>query len=208
MQTPDPERPGEKIGTAKTAIYAFYDYDGEPIYVGQTAEGVASRVSRHLTGMRTDAVAKFVLDPFEVYALAVWSLPHIYNDIEKGQRRSALDKYESTVLEKLKRESTFGAVLNEGKVERVQPMELRDPVVAVLIPEEIFPGRSHPDVRIGRRAQTISLLANRIAERKVQTGIRRALVVQTQRLNRLAEDRLGALSDEIETDDDGVEIDE
>lgn len=29
---------GKRIGSYKYGIYTFYDYDGEPIYVGQTAE--------------------------------------------------------------------------------------------------------------------------------------------------------------------------
>lgn len=53
-------------------MYAFFDYDGEPIYVGQTIEVLRGRVGRHLTGRRLDAVGKFVLDPFEVLELEVW----------------------------------------------------------------------------------------------------------------------------------------
>ena len=33
---------GEKIGNAKWGVYAFYDYDAEPIYVGQTNENAYS----------------------------------------------------------------------------------------------------------------------------------------------------------------------
>ena len=29
---------GTRIGSYKHGVYAFYDYDGEPIYVGQTEE--------------------------------------------------------------------------------------------------------------------------------------------------------------------------
>src|SRR5436309_2922133 len=39
---------GRKIGGGK-GVYTFYDYDGEPIYVGQTKESIRSRISRHLT---------------------------------------------------------------------------------------------------------------------------------------------------------------
>jgi hypothetical protein len=62
---------GKKIGNAKWGVYAFYDYDGEPIYVGQTNEMLRSRISRHLTNQRTDAVAMNVLDPFEVAEIEV-----------------------------------------------------------------------------------------------------------------------------------------
>jgi hypothetical protein len=48
---------GKRIGSSKHGVYAFYDYDGEPIYVGQTFEKLSGRVSRHLTNQRTDAVA-------------------------------------------------------------------------------------------------------------------------------------------------------
>lgn len=39
---------GRPIGQA-LGVYAFYDYDEEPIYVGQTEEGLRSRIGRHMT---------------------------------------------------------------------------------------------------------------------------------------------------------------
>ena len=49
----------------------FYDYDGEPIYVAQSMEQVRTRIRRHLTNQRTDAVAMNLLDPFEFAELEV-----------------------------------------------------------------------------------------------------------------------------------------
>lgn len=63
------------IGSFKWGVYIFYDYDGEPIYVGQTKEKVSGRIGRHLTNQRTDAVAMSVLDPFEVFEIEVFPLP-------------------------------------------------------------------------------------------------------------------------------------
>ena len=57
---------GGKAGGCKHGVYLFYDYDGEPIYAGQTKEQLRTRIRRHLTNQRTDAVATRVLDPFEV----------------------------------------------------------------------------------------------------------------------------------------------
>ena len=51
-------------------VYAFYDYDKEPIYVGQTWETFGDRIGRHLTGQRSDVVANRLLDPFEVSDVA------------------------------------------------------------------------------------------------------------------------------------------
>ena len=62
------------VGAVKWGVYAFFDYDGEPIYVGQTRESLGSRIGRHLTNQRTDAVAMAVLDPFEVHTVRVWPL--------------------------------------------------------------------------------------------------------------------------------------
>ncbi|MEU7612325.1 GIY-YIG nuclease family protein [Micromonospora sp. NPDC049204] len=202
LRVPDPQRPRQTIGQAKAGIYAFYDYDGEPIYVGQTAEGFGVRLGRHLTGQRSDAVAKYVLDPFEVHAISVWSLPHI-GDMPARERKAALDPYEYTVYQHLVTHSAYGAVLNEGDIPPGPLQELPDPVECVIIPDDIFPDRSHPDVRIARRAQTISLLAKNISERKVSAGLRRTLVTQTERLHALAEGRFFALSAAVE--DEGPE---
>ena len=57
---------GRSIGGAK--------HDGEPIYVGQTNERLRTRIRRHLTNQRTDAVAMSVLDPFEVAEIEIWPL--------------------------------------------------------------------------------------------------------------------------------------
>ena len=69
LNTPFEIEPGRSapIGNFKWGVYAFFDYDGEPIYVGQTNEKVRTRIGRHLTNQRTDAVAMSVLDPFEVF---------------------------------------------------------------------------------------------------------------------------------------------
>ena len=53
--------------------------------------------------------------------------------------------------------------------------------------------RSHPDFRIARRALIISRLAQVIAERKVQGGLRRVLLTQSKRLQWLADRRYQAL---------------
>uniref|UniRef100_UPI0031D175D9 GIY-YIG nuclease family protein n=1 Tax=Saccharothrix mutabilis TaxID=33921 RepID=UPI0031D175D9 len=201
MRVPDPQRPSQTIGRAKAGIYAFFDYDGEPIYVGQTAEGFSARIGRHLTGQRSDAVAKYVLDPFEVHTVSMWSLPLI-GDMPAGQRKAALDPYEYTVYRQLLKESTFGAILNEGEIAAGPIQVLPRPVREVIIPDHIFPDRSHPDVRIARRAQTISLLAKNISERKVSKGLRRTLLTQTERLNSLARRRFEATEGVIELEEE------
>ena len=201
MQVPDPERPSQTIGLAKAGIYAFYDYDDEPIYVGQTAEGFGVRIGRHLTGQRSDAVAKYVLDPFEVKTVELYSLP-IIGDMPSKQRKAALNPYEFTVYAQLLAASEFGAVLNEGAIAQAEVMHLPNPVRAVIIPDSIFPDRAHPDIRIARRAQTISLLAKNISERIPSKGLRKTLHTQTLRLNDLAQRRYEAIGGLLELNQD------
>ena len=184
---------GKRIGSCQHGVYAFYDYDGEPIYVGQTTEKLSSRVSRHLTNQRTDAVAMNVLDPFEVAYVEVWPLDQLVRELPKSERGPFLDRAESTVFEKVLRESAIGAVLNEKQVIRRESIELPQTFRKRIIPEEIFQDRKHPDVRIARRAMTIANLARVISEREVSAGLRRTLLTQARRLERLASQRMTEL---------------
>jgi hypothetical protein len=184
-----------KIGNFRWGVYAFYDYDGEPIYIGQTNEKVRTRIRRHLTNQRTDAVAMSVLDPFEVYEIEIWPLPQF-----EGTTRSDkdacdhLNALERQVTELLVQKSQFKAVLNEkdpppGALRVEMPKSFRGRIVS----DEVLRIRSHPDFRIARRALTISRLAQVIAERKVQGGLRRVLATQAKRLGWLAIRRFEAL---------------
>jgi hypothetical protein len=203
LQTEDAE--GRRIGGATCGVYAFYDYDGEPIYVGQTVEGLSARIGRHLTGRRSDAVAKFVLDPFEVLEIEVWPMFEA-QELAPGQRKYLVDCAEYAVFEHARASSHFAAVLNEGAIipreETVLPPSYR----ARIVPDELYEERSHPDVRIARRAQTIASLARLIAERVVSKGLRTTLLVQSQRLEALTRERLADFADEPEPFEPGEEI--
>lgn len=186
-----PNSEGRKIGGAKFGVYAFYDYDGEPIYVGQTNESLRQRISRHLTNQRTDAVAMSVLDPFEVAEIEVWPLWELQNEgSENVSAKEKLNKLEYTVYQKVLKESGFRAVLNEKPPIGTEPIKLPNSHRALVIPADLYEGRKHPDVRIARRATTIASLARVISERQVSAGLRRTLLTQARRLERLAEKRL------------------
>lgn len=195
----------QKVGNCKWGVYAFFDYDGEPIYVGQTNEKLRTRIRRHLTNQRTDAVAMSVLDPFEVYEIEVWPLPELQS-ISKPRERSGerwkqwtdavnmLNSLERSVYNRAIAQSEFHAVLNEkdpplGKSLDSLPPSLRGCIVS----DHVHSIRSHPDFRNARRALIISRLAQVIAERKVQGGLRRVLLTQAMRLQWLAQRRYDAL---------------
>jgi hypothetical protein len=194
-----PARDGKRIGSHKWGIYAFFDYDGEPIYVGQTYEKLGGRIGRHLTNQRTDAVAMNVLDPFEVCEIRVWLLD--LSAIPEDQRRYYLDRAEFTVFQRLIAESKLGAILNEKPPRATELIELPESYDRRIIPAGIYPHRKHPDIRIARRAATIASLARRISERSVKRGLRTTLLTQAKRLERLAEARLKDFPEGAEDED-------
>ena len=184
---------GARIGSHKHGVYAFYDYDREPIYVGQTEEKLSGRVRRHLTNQRTDAVAMNVLDPFEVAYIEVWPLDAEVQGLDKKEKKAFLDRAEYTVFQKVLRESALGAVLNEKEMAPRSEIALPASHKQRIIPDSIYRHRKHPDVRIARRATTIANLARVISERDVSGGLRRTLLTQARRLERLATQRLTEL---------------
>lgn len=180
-----------RLGSIKWGVYAFYDYDGEPIYVGQTKEKLGTRIRRHLTNQRTDAVAMNVLDPFEVHSIQVWPLPHF--ECTSGKDINAIDHLnalEFFVFQALLDRSKFQAVLNEKDppAPKVQ-VPIPEFYVANIVSDAVSKLRDHPDLRIARRALTLAKLAQVISERKVQKGLRRTLLAQAKRLQALAQSR-------------------
>jgi hypothetical protein len=204
----DPSGAWVKVGNYKWGVYAFFDYDGEPIYVGQTNEMLRTRIRRHLTNQRTDAVAMSVLDPFEVFEIEVWPLPQFQGTPRTDvAARQHLDALERLITQGAIARSEFKAILNEkdpppGLTEVDSPPSLR----ARIVSDRVFELRSHPDFRIARRSLIISRLAQAISERKVQGGLRRVLLIQAKRLQWLAQRRYealgGAASVEVEMDGD------
>ena len=185
---------GRCVSNAKFGVYAFYDYDGEPIYVGQTAEQLRVRIRRHLTNQRTDAVAMNVLDPFEVADVEMWPFWDLQGRGSKDPEvKTTLDSAEHTVFEKLIAESAFGAVLNEKPIVSAPRIELPGSIRRRIVPDRVYERRLHPDVRIARRAATIAKLAEVISQRAVQQGLRNTLLTQARRLEHLARLRLDAL---------------
>ncbi len=205
----DPSGAPALVGNYRWGVYAFFDYDGEPIYVGQTNERLRTRIRRHLTNQRTDAVAMSVLDPFEVFEIEVWPLPQFQESNRSDlAARQHLDALERLITERAVEHSQFKAILNEkdpppGMLTVEAPPSFRGRIVS----ERVHELRSHPDFRIARRALIISRLAQVISERKVQGGLRRVLLVQAKRLQWLASRRYEALggsaSVPVEGDGDG-----
>lgn len=169
-------------------VYAFYDYDGEPIYVGQTAESFGTRIGRHLTGQRSDTLAYRILDPFEVAEMELWPAEELRRDPNKIAQLNALEY--SVYLQAIEN-SKYQAILNEKIPPLSTRIELPTSYRFALVPDELREEREHPDVRIARRADTLARVAAVAHERgEVSAGLRRVIVIQAVRLADLAAARL------------------
>lgn len=127
---------GRRAGDCTRGVYLFIDYDDEPIYVGQTTEKLRTRVRRHLTNQRTDAVAMRVLDPFEVAEVEMWP----FWELEGRDAGDTLDRAEFKVYQQALAKSKFRAVLNEGEITRTELIDLPPSVRGALLSDDA-PGR-------------------------------------------------------------------
>jgi hypothetical protein len=204
---------GRKWSDAKWGCYAFYDYDGEPIYVGQTNERLRVRVQRHLTNQRTDAVAMRILDVFEVAELELWPLWQFESvtkeseQILRAEARAVLNAVEYNAYLQALRDSRFEAILNE-KIPLVTEEAVLPPSRRfMLISDANRRERGHADTRIARRAETLSRLAAVAHERgEVSAGLRRVLVIQAVRLAYLSASRLAEVEGRAQPDPASIDV--
>jgi hypothetical protein len=131
-----------------------------------------------------------------VFEVEVWPLPE-FQKHKTGDKAAAvrLNALEYEVFETELRKSRFNAVLNEvappAPVERIElPRSYR----ARIVSDGVYELRSHPDIRIARRAATLARLAQIISEREVSVGLRKTLLTQATRLRWLAEERHKAIA--------------
>lgn len=194
------------LGSYRLGVYVFFDYDNEPIYVGQTRERLGGRIGRHLTNQRTDAVAMSVLDPFEVCDVELYPIPGYYGKTTATPASmNLLNALEAQVYQNAVEKSEFKAVLNEKIPPFVGVVTAPPSYRGRIVSDEVMDQRSHPDVRIARRAATLARLAQIVSERKVAPGLRRVLLAQATRLSALAGRRyvhFEGLPDNVDEDGD------
>lgn len=66
-----------KALTDDVGVYALCDLDDVPIYVGQSTDGIRSRVRRHLTSARSDVIANRQVDVWEIAFVWAWPVENI-----------------------------------------------------------------------------------------------------------------------------------
>jgi GIY-YIG catalytic domain len=174
--------------TDDIGCYVLCDLDQVPIYVGQSVDGIRSRVNRHLTSARSDIIANRQIDVWEI--AWVWAYP-------------VRDKAEIGGLEdKLFHAFNPKSALMNGKVPKQQGTRLNPPEpsqrVQVMSDAEIVE-KKDPALRLPRQAEHYSQIVGHFLAVKNSKEIAGAIQAHFERLQKYHRQLLG-LAIEVEGD--------
>ena len=131
--------------TNEIGCYVLCDLDQVPIYVGQSVDGIRSRVNRHLTSARSDIIANRQIDVWEI--AWVWAYP--------VENRANIGSIEDALFHEF---HTKSALMN-GKVPKkpTRKIEVPEPYqkVQVMADSEIAE-KKDPALRLPRQAEHYS----------------------------------------------------
>lgn len=157
--------------TDEIGVYALCDLDGVPIYVGQSVDGIRSRVRRHLTSARSDIIANRMIDVWEIAYVKAWPVadPALIPGIEAWLF------------------ATFDAehqLMNgKGMVSTTDlSADLPDPQVVQVIAEEERRDRLRPAQRLPRQIAHYLSLVDYIQTVKDERHLKRSLQAHFDRL--------------------------
>ncbi len=159
-----------------------------PIYVGQSVDGIRSRVNRHLTSARSDIIANRQIDVWEI--AWVWAYP-------------VADKAEIGPLEDALFHEFHGkSALMNGKIPKKPSETIRVPepeqIIQVMPDAEIIE-KKDPALRLPRQAEHYSQIVGHFLAVKNSKEIAGAIQAHFNRLQKYHYSLLG-LATEIEGD--------
>ncbi len=158
--------------TDETGVYALCDLDEVPIYVGQSTDGIRSRVRRHLTSARSDVIANRQLDVWEVAYVWAWPV--------EGKDR--IDTLEAFMFHRFHANSPLmnGSIpVKPRRLGFERPSQQR---VQVMEDDEIETRRD-PAFRLPRQAEQFVRLVDHILNVKDSPELRRSLMAHFNRLS-------------------------
>jgi hypothetical protein len=174
--------------TNKIGCYVLCDLDGVPLYVGQSRDGIRSRVNRHLTSARSDIIANRQIDVWEI--AYVWAYP-VDNPAE-------ITPLEDALFHSFHPKS---ALMN-GRVPAAppEPIDIPEPteIVQVMADSEIEEKRD-PALRLPRQAEQYSQIVSHFLAVKNSPEIAVAIQAHFQRLQKYHRELLN-LAEPIEGD--------
>lgn len=158
--------------TDEVGVYALCDLDGVPIYVGQSVDGIRSRVRRHLTSARSDVIANRQVDVWEIAFVWAWPVANAA-DIPVLEA-SLFNTFDANVR------------LMNGKAMPMPERSLNvpDKQVVQVIEEEERKNRRDPALRLPRQIMQYNLLVDYILNVKDAQHLKRSLDAHFERLVR------------------------
>lgn len=170
--------------TNQIGCYVLCDLDQVPIYVGQSTDGIRSRVNRHLTSARSDIIANRQVDVWEI--AWVWAYP-----VDKAADIGPLEVA-------LFHEFHPRSALMNGKVPAKPAKMVKVPrpeqVVQVMADAEIAEKRDAA-LRLPRQAEHYSQIVGHFLAVKNSKEIAGAIQAHFERLEKYHRDLLGLAAD-------------
>jgi hypothetical protein len=174
--------------TNDLGCYVLCDLDQVPIYVGQSIDGIRSRVNRHLTSARSDIIANRQIDVWEI--AWVWAYP--------AKDRAEISSLEDALFHEFHRRS---AMMN-GKVPKppTDRSKSSEPSqkVQVMSDAEIAE-KKDPALRLPRQAEHCSQIVGHFLAVKNSREIAGAIQANFEQLQKYHQQLLG-LAVEVEGD--------
>jgi hypothetical protein len=174
--------------TSEIGCYVLCDLDQVPIYVGQSVDGIRSRVNRHLTSARSDIIANRQIDVWEI--AWVWAYP--------VKDRAEISSLENALFHEFHGHS---ALMN-GKVPEPPTNRSKSPQpsqrVQVMSDAEIAE-KKDPALRLPRQAEHYSQIVGHFLAVKNSREIAGAIQAHFERLQKYHQQLLG-LAVEVEGD--------
>lgn len=167
-----------------SGCYVLCDLDNVPIYVGQSVDGIRSRVNRHLTSARSDIIANRQVDVWEI--AWVWTYP--------VDKRPDIGPLEVALFHTFHERS---ALMNGktpprtlGKFSIPEPSQM----VQVMADSEITEKRD-PALRLPRQAEHYSQIVGHFLAVKNSKEIAGAIQAHFERLQKYHRELLNQASD-------------
>lgn len=166
--------------TNQIGVYVLADLDQVPIYVGQSKDGIRSRVSRHLTSARSDIIANRQIDVWEI--AYVWAFP--------VSDKSEIDALEAVLFHHYDPQSQLmnGALPRRPDVLPTRPEPSQ--IVQVMSDAEIE-DRKQAEQRLPRQASHYAQLVGHFLTVKNSPQIARAMDAHFERLKKYHFNLLG-----------------
>lgn len=165
--------------TNQIGCYILTDLDNVPIYVGQSTDGIRSRVGRHLTSARSDIVANRQIDVWEI--AYVWAYP--------VKDKSEINQLEANLFYNFDKQSQL--MNGQTPREAMTSTKIPDPSEVIqVISDEDLAERLSPEVRLPRQAQHYAKLVDHYLVVKQSEQIARSMQAHFERLKKYHSDLL------------------